>query len=508
MIKNLLTYFILLSIFNINSILAQGHLISGTIVDSNGGPLPGVTVLEKDSSNGVVSDLDGNYLLTTSSPNVELVFSYLGFDTKTIYIQGKRFMDVILEENVESLEEVQVVAFQKQKKNSVIGSINTIKPSELKQPTSNLTASFAGRLAGVISYQRSGEPGADNAEFFVRGITSFGTSNSPLILIDGLEVSDDDLAKIEPDNIASFSIMKDATATSLYGARGANGVILVTTKEGVKGKAKVSFRYEVAHSSPSQISDFLDGVEYMELYNRALRLRNPSAPLAFSKNKIESTLRKLNPEIYPDVDWYNELFKDFTLNRKFNLNVNGGGDIAQYYLSASHNNDTGLLKVDPLNNFNNNIDINRSNLRANININLTKTTKIAVKFNSQFERYNGPREDAERIFEKVIDASPVNFPKYYTFDEDSTLKFNHTLFGNKGNGGYPNPYAEMVKGYKNRFTSTILSQVQIEQDLDFITKGLSFRALAAIKSYSRTENKRSFTPFYYGVLETQTNFGI
>ena len=248
MIKRLLSYFILLSIFNINSILAQGHLISGTIVDSSGVPLPGVTVLEKDTSNGVVSDLDGNYLLTTSSPNVELVFSYLGFDTKTIYIQGKRFMDVILEENIESLEEVQVVAFQKQKKNSVIGSINTIKPSELKQPTSNLTASFAGRLAGVISYQRSGEPGADNAEFFVRGITSFGTSNSPLILIDGLEVSDDDLAKIEPDNIASFSIMKDATATSLYGARGANGVILVTTKEGVKGKAKVSFRYEVAHS--------------------------------------------------------------------------------------------------------------------------------------------------------------------------------------------------------------------------------------------------------------------
>ena len=508
MIKRLPLYFILLLGFNISTILAQGHLISGTVVDANGVPLPGVTVLEKDTSNGVVSGLDGNYILTTSSSNIELVFSYLGFDTKTIEIQGKRYMDVILEENIESLEEVQVVAFQKQKKNSVIGSINTIKPSELKQPTSNLTASFAGRLAGVISYQRSGEPGADNAEFFVRGITSFGTSNSPLILIDGLEVSNDDLAKIEPDNIASFSIMKDATATSLYGARGANGVILVTTKEGVKGKAKVSFRYEVAHSSPSQTSDFLNGVEYMELYNRALRLRNPSAPLAFSKNKIESTLRKLNPEIYPDVNWYNELFNDFTLNRKFNLNVNGGGDVAQYYLSASHNNDTGLLKVDPLNNFNNNIDINRSNLRANININLTKTTKISVKFNSQFERYNGPREDAEKIFEKVIEANPVNFPKYYTFDEDSALKFNHTLFGNKGNGGYPNPYAEMVKGYKNRFTSTILSQIQIEQDLDFLTEGLSFRALAAIKSYSRTENKRSFTPFYYGVLETETNFGI
>ena len=363
-------------------VFSQGHLISGTVVDVYGVPLPGVTVLEKDTSNGVVSDLNGNYVITASTASSTLVFSYLGFENQSVRIENRRNLDVILLENVESLEEVQVVAFQKQNKNSVIGSINTIKPEELKLPNSNLTASFAGRLAGVISYQRSGEPGADTAEFFIRGITSFGTSNSPLILIDGLEVNSYDLARVEPDNIASFSIMKDATATSLYGARGANGVILVTTKEGVKGKAKVSFRYEVANASPTQISDFLDGVDYMELYNRALRLRDPSSPLAFSKNKIESTRRGLNPEIYPNVDWYNELFKDFTINRKFNLNVNGGGDVAQYYLSASHNNDTGLLKVDRLNNFNNNIDINLSNLRANININLTNSTKIAVKFNS------------------------------------------------------------------------------------------------------------------------------
>ena len=489
-------------------VFSQGYLISGTVVDVYGVPLPGVTVLEKDTSNGVVSDLNGNYVITASTASSTLVFSYLGFENQTVRIESRRNLDVILLENVESLEEVQVVAFQKQKKNSVIGSINTIKPEELKLPNSNLTASFAGRLAGVISYQRSGEPGADTAEFFIRGITSFGTSNSPLILIDGLEVNSYDLARVEPDNIASFSIMKDATATSLYGARGANGVILVTTKEGVKGKAKVSFRYEVANASPTQISDFLDGVDYMELYNRALRLRDPSSPLAFSKNKIESTRRGLNPEIYPNVDWYNELFKDFTINRKFNLNVNGGGDIAQYYLSASHNNDTGLLKVDRLNNFNNNIDINLSNLRANININLTNSTKIAVKFNSLFERYNGPISDAGSIFGMVSQASPVNFPKFYTFDEESNLKFNHTLFGNKGNGGFVNPYAEMVRGYKNRFTSTILSQIQLDQDLSFITEGLSFRALAAVKSYSSNENLRSFTPFFYGVAETETESGI
>ena len=257
-------FILIINLIGIVVMNAQGHLVSGTVVDIDGVPLPGVTVLEKDTSNGVVTDLDGKYVMASSTSSSTLVFSYLGFETKLVNLENRRSLDVILSENIESLEEVQVVAFQKQKKNSVIGSINTIKPEELKLPSSNLTASFAGRLAGVISYQRSGEPGADTAEFFIRGITSFGTSNSPLILIDGLEVSSYDLARVEPDNIASFSIMKDATATSLYGARGANGVILVTTKEGVKGKAKVSFRYEVANAAPTQVSDFLDGVEYIQ----------------------------------------------------------------------------------------------------------------------------------------------------------------------------------------------------------------------------------------------------
>jgi TonB-linked SusC/RagA family outer membrane protein len=500
----ILTAVVLLFLETVN---AQGHLISGTIVDAQGISLPGVTVLEQDSANGVVSDLDGNYILTTSSSSATLVFSYIGFETKIIAIANKRYLDVILSESAEALEEVQVVAFQKQRKNSVIGSINTIKPAELNQPNSNLTASLAGRISGVISYQRSGEPGADNAEFFVRGVTSFGYSNSPLILIDGLEVTTNDLARIEPDNIASFSVMKDATATSLYGARGANGVILVTTKEGKKGKAKVAFRFENKFSAPTQITSLLDGVSYMELYNSALRMRDPSAPLYYSKNKIEATRNTPDPNIYPNLNWYDELFKNNTINKKFNLNVNGGGDVSQYYLSVSHTNDTGLLKVDPLNNFNNNIDINRSNLRANVNINLTNTTKISVKFNSFFERYNGPIDSANDIFGKVMQANPVNFPKYYTFDNQFS-QYNHTLFGNKGNGGFPNPYADMVRGYKDRFSSTILSQVQIKQELDFITEGLSFRALVAVKSYSATENQRSFNPFYYGISESETELGL
>ena len=240
-----------------NIIYSQSILVTGKVVDKQGQPLPGVSILLKDSSTGTSTSFEGNYALKVNTKQDVLQFSYIGFDTQDVLVGDQSQIDIILEENLESLDEVQVVAFQKQKKNSVIGSINTINPSELKIPSSNLTNSLAGRMAGMISYQTSGEPGADNAQFFIRGVTSFGYANNPLILIDGIEVSTDDLARIEPDNIATFSIMKDATATALYGARGANGVILVTTKEGKAGKAKVSFRYENSFSSPTQTNEFL-----------------------------------------------------------------------------------------------------------------------------------------------------------------------------------------------------------------------------------------------------------
>ena len=496
-------YFIIL--FS-NIIYAQSILVTGKVVDKQGQPLPGVTIQIEGTSSGTSTTFEGNYALKANDKNDVLKFSYIGFESQNIIISDQSIVNIIMQENLESLDEVQVVAFQKQKKNSVIGSINTINPSELKIPSSNLTNSLAGRMAGMISYQTSGEPGADNAQFFIRGVTSFGYANNPLILIDGLEVSTDDLARMEPDNIASFSIMKDATATALYGARGANGVILVTTKEGKKGKARVSFRYENSFSAPTQTNEFLGGVEYMNMYNQATRSRDPSAPLLYSINKIFGTTNSQDPNIYPNVNWYDELFKDYTLNRKANLNVNGGGDIAQYYLSISHNNDTGLLKVDPLNNFNNNIDINRSNLRANININVSETTKIAVKFYSLFERYNGPSSSANDIFGNVMQANPVNFPKYYQFENN--LGYNHTLFGNKGNGGFPNPYADMVKGYKDRFTNTILSQVQLQQDLGFITEGLKFRGMASVRTYAENENSRNYNPFYYGMAEIETEEGL
>ncbi len=507
--KKIYTYFglLLLLLFTGQLLNAQTSVITGIVVDTEGVPLPGVTIRTPGSTTGSITNLDGKYVVQGIKPADTLVFSFVGYETVYKPVGSNTSINVIMKTSTESLEEVQVVAFQKQKKESVIASINTINPAELKLPTSNLTTSLAGRLAGVISYQRSGEPGKDNAQFFIRGVTSFGYKNDPLILIDGLEVSSYDLARIEPDNIASFSIMKDATATALYGARGANGVILVTTKEGRKGRAKVAVRFENSVSMPTMTNSFLEGTSYMELYNRALRTRDNSALLHYSKNKIEGTRQGLDPMVYPNVNWYDELFRNQVFNRKANMNINGGGDVAQYYLAVSYNNEKGLLKVDDLNNFNNNIDIDRYNLRANVNMKLTKTTNIAVKFYSLFDRYNGPVDDANSIFGSVMQANPVNFPKYFEKTAE-TQYLNHTLFGNKGNGNFPNPYADMVKGYRDQFTSTILSQFQIEQNLDFITEGLKFRGMGSVKSYSMNQSSRSYTPFYYGINEISTETGV
>lgn len=482
-------------------------IIKGEVNDSSGNPLPGVAIMVEGSSNGTDTDFDGKYVINVKKANATLIFSYLGFETKKIKIGNQKIINVILKESASKLDEIQIVAFSKQKKTEVVGSVTSIKVADLKQPTANITNSLAGQISGLIAYQRSGEPGADNAAFFIRGVTTFGFNNSPLILLDGLQITSSDLARLEPDNIASFSIMKDATATSLYGARGANGVVLVTTKEGKKGKAKVSVRFENSMSAPSRVNEFLGAVDYMELYNRAQRMRDPSAPLLYSKQKIEGTRNGLDPNIYPDVNWHKELFKDFTMNRRFNVNINGGGEVAQYYLAVTSAKETGLLKVDPLNNFNNNIEINRSNLRANININLTKTTKVAAKFYSLFERYNGPVVNATDIFYQVSQANPANFPKAYEPDA-VTQNFNHTLFGNKGNGGFPNPYAESVRGFRDRFANTTLAQVQFNQDLSFLTEGLKLRALVSVRTYTENQNERSFTPFFYGANEIQTPTGV
>lgn len=473
--------------------------VVGKVVDTAGEPLPGATIQVKGSTRGVITDIDGNFEFPDCPIGNTLVVSFVGMETIERVYNGEQRLDFEMETVADELEEVTVVAFARQKKESVLASISTVRPSELKVPSSNLTTALAGRVAGLISYQRSGEPGQDDASFFVRGVTSFSYAAGPLILIDGVEMTSTDLSRLQTDDIASFSIMKDATATALYGARGANGVILVTTKEGREGAATISFRYETSFTTPTMDVDLADPVTYMRLNNQAVATRDPLAVMPYSRQKIDMTERGVNPLIYPANDWYNLLFKDFAFNQRANFNVSGGGKVARYYIAGTYSQDNGILKVDKQSNFNNNIDLRKYLLRSNININVTPTTEAVVRLHGTFDDYTGPIDGGSTLYQKVMRSDPALFPAYYP-KTDKTSHVQHIMFGNHDGGNYINPYADMVKGYRDYTRSLMLAQFELKQDLGFITEGLNLRGLFSTNRSSYFSVIRSYNPFYYSVM--------
>ncbi|MDR1743578.1 MAG: TonB-dependent receptor [Dysgonamonadaceae bacterium] len=474
----------------------QRKTVTGLVSDEKGESLPGASVLVKGSTRGVTTDVDGTFTIAVSSNDV-LEISFIGYEPLQVKVGAQTYINVKLEPTKNELDEVTIVAFGKQKKESVIGAISTVNPKDLKVPSSNLTTAIAGNMAGVIAYQRSGEPGQDNADFFVRGITTFGTNTNPLILIDGIELSSTDLARLRPDDIESFSVLKDATATALYGARGANGVILVTTKQGKEGPAKISFRFENSISAPTQTVEVADPITYMKMNNEAILTRDPLGSILYSQEKIEMTELGKYPLIYPANNWKEMLFKDYTMNQRANLSVSGGGGVARYYVAGSFNRDNGILNVDKRNNFNNNIVINNFDLRSNVNIDITKSTELIVRLSANFEDYSGPLTSGADMYTLMVHSNPVLFPAYYPADEDFKYA-KHILFGNYNNSK-TNPYAEMVKGYKESSRSQILAQLELKQDLAFITQGLSARGMLNVSRLSQFAVNRSYDPFYYQI---------
>ena len=495
--KRFLYFLLFVSFWHLSS---QNFLVEGTVEDNEGFPVMGANIIEQQNPlNGAVTDFDGVFKINVSE-NSALEISYVGYVTKTVQVNGNNIIKVVIEEDIKSLDEVTLVAYGKQKKSSVVAAVSTIDPTELKLPTSNLTTSFAGRIAGVIAYQRSGEPGRDNAEFFIRGVSTFGYARSPLILIDGIETTSTDLARLQPDDISSFSVMKDATATSLFGARGANGVILVTTKEGKEGVVKINVRYEKSYSAATRSLSIADPITYMRLHNEAQTTRNPLSGRIYSLEKILiSQDPNRNKMAYPTVNWFDELLEEYTLNSRFNFSLSGGGKIARYYIASTVNTDNGNLRVDPRNNFNNNINFKRVSLRSNINVNLTKSTTLALKFNGNFDDYNGPLDGGAEVYQKALKANPVLYPKYYQPDAQFQNS-NHILFGNFGQfGDYLNPYADLMRGYKDESYNNFLATVEIKQDLDFIAEGLRFRILGNTSRYSFYNLERKYNPFYYSL---------
>jgi TonB-linked SusC/RagA family outer membrane protein len=494
--------------------------ITGTVTDSTGRRIDGASVtVPGKKSVGTTTDVNGRFILDVDQGSV-LIISYVGFGEQRITASPEhKAVDIVLR-TAAAGESVVVTAYGKKiRKEAVVGSVTTVDPEALKIPASNLTNALAGQVAGVIAFQRGGQPGRDNSQFFIRGVTTFGYSASPLILVDNIELSADDLARLQVDDIASFSILKDASAAALYGARGANGVILVTTKEGKIGRAKVNIRYENSISKPTQNVQLADPVTYEKLYNEAGVTRQPGNGPFFTPNQIldaQATWAHApgsNAFVNPAVDWMKTVFKNQTTTQRANFSVSGGTDFARYYIAGSYDRDNGILQVNPVNNFNSGMKFENYQLRSNVNVKITKTTEAVVRLWGNFNDYTGPITSdqsglATDLYDRVLHTSPVLFPA--SFEPDAANKLtHHILFGNTSKTAslQDNPYADLMDGYKNFSQSRMSAQFELNQNFNFITRGLSFHGLFSTNRYSYFDATRAYKPFFYevGGYDPQSN---
>lgn len=480
--------------------------VEGTVVDQNGEPLIGVNIQVKGTEKGSFTDFDGRFTLANVSEDDVLVFSYLGYTTQEVPVDGRTSIDVTLQSDSELLEGVVISAYgTKQKRESVLSSISTVKTSDLRVPSSNITTGFAGKLPGVIAFQRSGEPGLDDAQFFIRGITSFSAAGKkdPLILVDGIEMSSRDLARINVDDIAAFSILKDANAAALYGARGANGVILISTKMGRPDKLSISLRAETSNSYNADLVELSDPITYMKLHNEAVRTRDAEVVLPYSLSKIRETELGTDPVRYPSVDWYDYMLDNKATNNRINLNLTGGGQTVQYYLAANYLEENGIIKENEQNLVNNNINIDRLQVRSNVTIKFAPTTTGVIRAFGTFDDQTGPPLGGAQVFQAARNASPVRFLPFYEPDSNNLFS-EHILFGSGPElGVYNNPLASVASTFREQKSSMMLMQLEMEHNfIENALDGLSLRGVFNIMRHSSNAFSRGYNPFYYTLAST------
>lgn len=486
--------------YNVEESLQKGaRTITGTIVDAvDKTPVIGANIMVKGTTTGVITDIDGNYSIKVSSRKDILVVSYIGYKTREIPVEDLGVINIELYGDNEMLDEVIVVGSGTQKKVSVTGSISSVKGSLLKTSSSSLTSGLAGKLAGVMVNTNSGEPGS-NSSFYIRGISTFGGRTEPLIMLDDVEISTGDLNNLPAESIESFSILKDASATAIYGARGANGVMLITTKSGMENsKTKINVSVENTFNSPMNFPDFVDGATWMDLYNKAQYYRNPNSAPRFSDETIKATRDGVNPYVYPDVDWADLIFKDMSMNQRVNVDIQGGGSKVTYYMGLNVKHDTGLLDSPKYYSWNNNINRMLYNFQSNISYKATPTTKIDLRMNAQISNNKGPNYSTDDLFQYTLNTNPVYFPAVWPAQEGDT----HVRYGNAYRNGtslYTNPYAYMASSFKQTDANTLNVSLKINQKLDFITKGLDVNALVNFKNWSQQSYNRTISPYYYGL---------
>lgn len=470
----------------VNGVVYDGHTKE---------PIIGGSILVKGQSKGAITNVDGEFKLGCNVGDV-LVVSYIGYESKEVKVTNLKTYAIELYESTAQLGEVVVTAFGAgQKKASMVGSVEQIKPAELKVPSASLTSAFAGRMAGVIAVQRSGEPGADGASFWVRGKSTFSGAVGALIVIDGVEASSGELNRIDPEVIESFSILKDATATALYGTRGANGVMIVTTKSGKDlDKPVINFRVETSVSQLTDVSAMTDGVTYMNMYNEGTS-RPGSGLVPYTDEKIRGTIEGKNPYIFPNVNWYDEMFKKNAFSQRGNFNIRGGSKKMDYFMSASFRHSDGNLRSISKDYFsyNNNINYYNYEFVNNLNVNATSTTKIGLGLNLSIRDWSGPDKSANDIFGLSQISSPVDFP--VMFPAGMYPNYDGVLWGDKPggiyDGGYRNPVAEYVVGYKEKFETSITANFKVDQKLDMVLKGLRFSGIFSFKHWSYTQNRQT-----------------
>ena len=457
----------------------QGRItVTGTVVDESNQPVIGAGVLVKNTVNGVLTDLDGNYSIRLDNPNVVLVFSYLGYSTQEIAVGGRTQINVQLQPDSDQLEEVVVVGYGVQKKESVVGAISTVVVDNLKVPSAQLSTSLAGQLAGVVAMTRSGEPGQSGAaEFYIRGVSSFTGTSNPLVLVDGVER---DLDLVDTDDIESFSILKDASASAVYGVRGANGVILITTKKGKEGRPDIKVRSEAGVTQSTRRPTFVNSEQWARMYNEA------SGSSYYSDEALAMYRDHVDSDLYPDVNWIGALFKDYANSQRVNASVTGGGEIARYYISGSFYNESSIFRnAGNIYDYDSSINYTKFNFRANVDMNLTPTTVLNVNLANIYEKSFAPGRSKGDIWGYTFMTSPNAFPVQYS---------DGTISAPSAATGY-NPWNLLVhSGYQEQFWNSAQSLIGVTQNLDMLAEGLTANVKFSWDAWNTQTQSRTKEP--------------
>ncbi|MDA3854085.1 MAG: TonB-dependent receptor, partial [Bacteroidales bacterium] len=455
---------IIMALFYTSGAFAQDEaLISGIVTDSNGEPLIGANIVVKDKPGlGTITNIDGAYEIKAGSYNV-LIFSYISFETQEIPIKNQKIINVTLEDSQGSeLDELVVTGTGLQKKATVSGAITTVRLADISSQTTSITNALAGNVSGIIAMQTSGQPGAKQSDFWIRGISTFGAGSGALVLVDGFERS---LDEINIEDIESFSVLKDASATAIYGSRGANGVILITTRRGDAGKPNINVKTEYGYKTRTRTPEFADGNVYAALANEARVTRNLE-PI-YTGNELDILRLGLDKDLYPNVDWNNVMLRDYANQYRTTIDLSGGGTTARYFVSGSYVNEGGMYKSDDaLTDYNTNANYSRWNYRTNVDMNVTKSTLLSIGVAGFLEKRNLPGlGDEQNLWHSIIGQSPVSIP----------VTYSNGLIPAFGTGNRTNPWVLSTQtGYKEDWKNRSETNLTINQDLKFITDGLKF----------------------------------